>query len=258
MSGSHVHRIYLPADTPVHRLPPQCKLVATVAFVLVVVSTPREQIWAFGLYVLLLAGLARAARVPAGVIARRMVIELPFVSFAVLMPFVAHGERITVAGVGLSVGGLWGGWNILVKGTIGVISSILLAATTEPRELLLGIERLRLPSLLTQIATFMLRYADVVLEELRRMKLARAARGFEARDIRHIPVLARSLASLFLRSYERGERVYLAMVSRGYEGRMPVLRDVVASGGQWAMAAAVPGAAALVAAAAWMVQWTLL
>jgi cobalt/nickel transport system permease protein len=71
-------------------------------------------------------------------------------------------------------------------------------------------------------------------------------------------VLARSLASLFLRSYERGERVYLAMVSRGYEGRMPVLRDVVASGGQWAMAAAVPGAAALVAAAAWMVQWTLL
>ncbi|MBC6458725.1 cobalt ECF transporter T component CbiQ [Actinomadura sp. HBU206391] len=251
-------RLFLPGATVVHRLPPQCKLVATVTFVLAVVSTPREQAWAFGLYAALLAAVAATARVPAGVIARRMAIELPFVTFALLMPFVAHGERVTVAGVGLSVSGLWGAWNILVKGTLGVVASILLAATTEPRALLLGIERLRLPSLLTQIATFMLRYADVVLDELRRMKVARAARGFEARGIRDVGVLARSLGALFLRSYERGERVYLAMVSRGYEGRMPAHRDVGASGGQWATAAVVPAAAALVAATAWMVQWTLL
>ncbi|HEV7933579.1 MAG TPA: cobalt ECF transporter T component CbiQ [Actinomadura sp.] len=256
MSGSHVHRLYLPGDTPVHRLPPQCKLVATVAFVLAVVSTPREQLWAFGVYAALLAGLAAVARVPAAVVARRMAIELPFVAFALLMPFVAHGQRVTVAGVGLSAGGLWAAWNILVKGTLGVVASILLAATTEPRALLLGIERLRLPPLLTQIATFMLRYVDVVLGELRRMRVARVSRGFEARDVRHLAVLARSLASLFLRSYERGERVYLAMVSRGYDGHMPVLIDVRASAGQWATAAALPAAAALVAVAAWMVQWT--
>jgi cobalt/nickel transport system permease protein len=256
MSGAHVHRLYLPGDTPVHRLPPQCKLVATVAFVLAVVATPREQIWAFGVFAAILGAVAWQGRVPAGLVVRRMAIEVPFVTFALLMPFVAQGERVTVADVGLSVSGLWGAWNILVKGTLGVVASILLAATTEPRVLLLGVERLRLPSLLTQIATFMLRYADVVLDELRRMKVARAARGFEARDIRHLGVLARSLASLFLRSYERGERVYLAMVSRGYDGRMPVLRDVSASGAQWAVAAAVPGAAVLVATVAWMVQWT--
>ncbi|GAA2114182.1 cobalt ECF transporter T component CbiQ [Actinomadura alba] len=259
MSGAttSLGRLFLPGATVVHRLPPQCKLVATVAFVLAVVSTPREQVWAFGLYAMLLAAVAATARVPAGVIARRMAIELPFVTFALLMPFVAHGERVTVAGVGLSVSGLWGAWNILVKGTLGVVASILLAATTEARTLLLGVERLRLPSLLTQIATFMLRYTDVIVDELRRMKVARAARGFEARDIRQVGVLARSLAALFLRSYERGERVHLAMVSRGYDGRMPVLHgDARASGAQWATAAALPAAAALVAATAWMVQWT--
>ena len=68
---------------------------------------------------------------------------------------------------------------------------------------------------------FMIRYLDVVTDELRRMQVARESRGFSARDPRHWPVLARSLGALFIRSYERGERVHLAMLSRGYTGKMP-------------------------------------
>ncbi|TDB88894.1 cobalt ECF transporter T component CbiQ [Actinomadura sp. KC216] len=245
-------RLYVPGASPVHRLPPQCKLVAVLAFVLLVVATPRERIWAFGVYALLLAGVAATARIPFGTVVKRVVIEVPFVAFAFLLPFVATGEKTTVLGVGLSESGLWGAWNILAKGTLGVVASILLAATTEPRLLLLGIERLRMPQLITQIATFMLRYGDVVAAELGRMKVARASRGFEARDLRATRVLARSVGALFLRSYERGERVHLAMLSRGYDGRMPVVHDVGATAAQWTAAAALPLAAALVALAAWM------
>ncbi|MBW8484176.1 cobalt ECF transporter T component CbiQ [Actinomadura parmotrematis] len=253
MGAGHAHRLYLPGTSPVHRLPPQCKLVALLAFVLLVVATPAHRVWAFALYAALLAAVAVAARVPLATVARRVVIEVPFVAFALLMPFVANGPRTEVLGVALSQSGLWSAWNILAKGTLGVIASILLAATTEPRVLLLGVERLRMPQLITQIATFMLRYGDVVTAELGRMRTARAARGFEARDLRATGVLARSVGALFLRSYERGERVHLAMVSRGYDGRMPALADVGATGVQWAAAAALPAAAALVAAAAWMV-----
>ncbi|MEU5989150.1 cobalt ECF transporter T component CbiQ [Spirillospora sp. NPDC047418] len=253
MGAGHAHRLYVPGASPVHRLPPQCKLVAVLAFVLLVVATPRERIWAFAVYALLLAAVAAVARIPFGTVARRIVIEVPFVAFAFLMPFVAEGEKIAVLGLRLSESGLWGAWNILAKGTLGVVASILLAATTEPRLLLLGIERLRMPQLITQIATFMLRYGDVVTAELQRMKVARASRGFEARDLRATGVLAKSVGALFLRSYERGERVHLAMVSRGYDGRMPVLHDVGASAAQWTAAAVLPSAAALVALAAWMV-----
>lgn len=252
MGAGHAHRLYLPGASSVHRLPPQCKLVAVLAFVLLVVATPRERIWAFGGYALLLAAVTVAARVPFRTVTRRIAIEVPFVAFAFLMPFVAEGEKITMLGLRLSESGLWGAWNILAKGTLGVVASILLAATTEPRLLLLGIERLRIPPLITQIATFMLRYGDVVTAELGRMKVARASRGFEARDIRATGVLAKSAGALFLRSYERGERVHLAMVSRGYEGRMPVLYDVGATAVQWTLAAVLPLAAALVALAAWM------
>ncbi|MEU8119312.1 cobalt ECF transporter T component CbiQ [Spirillospora sp. NPDC049024] len=252
MGAGHAHRLYVPGASPVHRLPPQCKLVAVLAFVLLVVATPRERIWAFGVYALLLAAVTAAARIPFGTVARRIVIEVPFVAFAFLMPFVANGEKVAVLGLRLSESGLWGAWNILAKGTLGVVASILLAATTEPRLLLLGIERLRMPQLITQIATFMLRYGDVVAAELGRMKVARASRGFEARDIRATGVLAKSVGALFLRSYERGERVHLAMVSRGYEGRMPVVDAVGATAAQWTAAAALPLAAAIVTLAAWM------
>ncbi|MCD0452810.1 cobalt ECF transporter T component CbiQ [Actinocorallia sp. API 0066] len=257
MGAGHAHALYVRRDSVVHRLPPHCKIVATVGFVLAVAITPRHEVWAFAAYALLLAGVTVVARIPFGTVLRRMVIEIPFVAFAFFLPFVARGERVEVLGLALSVDGLWGAFGILAKGTLGVVASILLAATTEPRTLLLGVERLGLPPLLTQIATFMFRYLDVVADELRRMRIARAARGFEARDLRDAKVLARSLGALFLRCFERGERVHLAMLSRGYDGAMPVLAEVGASRRQWALSAALPAAAGLVAAAAWMAVWTL-
>ena len=91
MGSGHAHRLHLPGSSPVHRLPAHTKLVAVLAFVVVVVSTPREAVWAFAGYALLLAAVARAARVPAGFALRRMAVEVPFVAFALLLPFVARG-----------------------------------------------------------------------------------------------------------------------------------------------------------------------
>ncbi|MDA0638373.1 cobalt ECF transporter T component CbiQ [Nonomuraea sp. MCN248] len=235
--------LYVPGGSPVHRLPPQCKLLAVLAFAIVVVATPREWFWAFGLYAGLLAAVAAVARIRPGHILRRMVIEVPFVLFAFLVPVVGTGERTVLLGLSLSVPGLWAAWNILAKATLGVTASILLASTTEPRDMLVGAQRLRVPDLLVQIAMFMLRYLDVIMDEMRRMRVARESRGFRARDVRHIPVIARSAGALFIRSYERGERVHLAMLSRGYAGRMPMTHAGPATAGQWGTALALPLAA---------------
>ncbi|MFB6562302.1 cobalt ECF transporter T component CbiQ [Streptomyces sp. NPDC056400] len=240
MGAGHAHKLYRHGHSPVHDLPAHCKLAATLAFVVVVVSTPREAVWAFGLYAVLIAAVAAVARIPAGFLLRRLLIEVPFVAFAVLMPFVAEGERVQVLGMSLSVSGLWGAWNVLAKGTLGVAASVLLASTTELRALLLGLQRLKLPPLLVQIASFMIRYGDVISDELRRMSIARRSRGFEASGIRHWGVLAKTAGALFIRSYERGERVYLAMVSRGYAGSMPVIDDAAATPTEWARASTLP------------------
>ncbi|MCC5580124.1 cobalt ECF transporter T component CbiQ [Microtetraspora sp. AC03309] len=251
MSAGHHHQLYRPGDTVVHRLPPQCKLLAAAGFAVAVVATPRESFWAFGVYALLLAAVAAAGRVPPGFVLRRMVIEVPFVLFAVAIPIIGLGERVEVLGMSLSEQGLWAAWNILAKATLGVIASILLAATTEPRMMLLGAQRLRLPQLLVQIAMFMLRYMDVIMDEMRRMRVARESRGFVAKDVRQVPVLAKSAGALFIRSYERGERVHLAMLSRGYTGEMPMIRDLSASLRQWGTAGLLPGLAAVTAVLSW-------
>ncbi|MFE2041787.1 cobalt ECF transporter T component CbiQ [Streptomyces sp. NPDC059477] len=253
MGAGHAHRLYRHGHSPVHRLPPHTKIAAVFAFVVVVVSTPRAAMWAFGLYAVLLAVVAALARVPAGFLLKRLLIEVPFVAFAVLLPFVAQGERTEVLGMSLSVNGLWGAWNVLAKGTLGVAASVLLASTTELRALLLGLQRLKLPPLLVQIASFMIRYGDVITDEMRRMRIARESRGFEARGVRHWGVLAKSAGALFIRSYERGERVHLAMISRGYAGSMPVIDEVSADRAQWSYALALPVAALVVC----LLGWTL-
>ena len=76
--------------------------------------------------------------------------------------------------------------------------------------------------MITQIATFMLRYLDVLAAEGRRMRIAQRSRGYDPRFLWQIKGFASGVGALFLRAFERGERVYLAMVSRGYEGRIPL------------------------------------
>jgi cobalt/nickel transport system permease protein len=205
----------------VHRAPAHLKLVTLVAFMLVVVATPREWYPAFLAYAVLLLGVVALSRVPVPYLARRMLVETPFVLFALAIPFIAEGPRVTVLGLPVSEPGLWAAAALLVKGTIGVLAALTLAATTEPQDVLAGLRRLRLPELIVQIMGFMLRYLDVVTAELGRMLTAMRSRGCDPRSPRHWPVLARSLGALFIRSYERGERVHLAMLARGYDGTMP-------------------------------------
>jgi cobalt/nickel transport system permease protein len=221
VGAGHGHKLHFHGHSPVHRAPAHLKILTLLAFMLVVVATPREWYPVFGLYLLVVVAVIALSRVPATYILKRSVVEVPFLFFALLLPFVATGPTTEVLGVTMSQHGLLAAWGLLVKGTLGVLASLTLAATTEPQEILLGLERLHLPNQLVQIMAFMVRYLDVVTGEMQRMKVARESRGFSARNPRHWPVLARSLGALFIRSYERGERVHLAMLSRGYTGRMP-------------------------------------
>lgn len=161
--------------------------------------------------------IAAVAKISIFTLIRRMVVEVPFVLFALLIPFTAGGEKFPFLGFQISVEGSWVAFGILAKSTLGVMTSILLSATTSTRELLSSFTKLKIPATLVQIASFMLRYTAVVMDEASRMKVARTSRAFAAKGIRDWKVLGQSLSALFIRSYERGERVHLAMLSRGFE-----------------------------------------
>jgi cobalt/nickel transport system permease protein len=252
VGGGHRH-LLVHQEGPLHRLAPQCKLLATALFVFAVVATPKEQFWAFGVDAGLVALAAIIARIPLLTVVRRLVIEVPFLLFAVLLPLLGRDRSVEVLGLHLSRPGLWAAWNIVAKGTIGVAASIVLASTTSVPHVLQGLERLRVPRQLVAITGFMVRYGDVISDELHRMRIARESRGAGASRFSHARAVATSAGALFVRSYERGERVYLAMASRGYVGSMPV-RSARATWRSWAPCLLWPAMATAVAVVAWRIN----
>ena len=84
------------------------------------------------------------------------------------MPFFGTGEKFEIAGIELYREGLLAGTSIVVKGTLGVLAAVILSTTTTAREILRGLERLKLPAVMVQIASFMLRYVNVISDEMER------------------------------------------------------------------------------------------
>lgn len=237
MSGGHAHALHLHGHSPLHHLASEVKLAAMLGGLVAIVLTPRDQFWAFGLYALVIIGLLGIGEIPLGFYLRRIVVEAPFVAFAVFLPFFGSEPTTAVGPLTLSVEGTWAAWNILAKATLGVSLSVVLAATTEIPDILRGMERLKVPRVMVAIAGFMIRYLDVVTSELQRARVAMVARGHDPRWFWQARPLATSAGALFIRSYERGERIHQAMLARGFTGSMPLVAAERSRRARWELAA---------------------
>lgn len=230
-----------------HRLPAAAKLVGLVMFAIAVAVTPRRAVGAFVVDVVVMAGVVAVARLRVRLVVARLLVITPFVVMAAVVPFIAEGgERVDVAGWSLSLEGCWAAWNIVAKATLGATASIVLAATTPIPEVLAGLGKLKVPAVLVAIVSFMFRYLDLLIDQLQRMRRAMVSRCHDPRWLWQARPIASSAGALFVRSYERGERIHQAMASRGYTGTMPTLTDDAVTRREY-LAATLPGALAAVA-----------
>lgn len=239
-------RLYIHGHSAIHQLPAHLKILSLLGFLFVVVSTPISNPISYIFFFTAILTVILIARLPLLTVLRRSLIEIPFILFAFLMPFFGTGTTYEIAGFTLYQEGLIAGGSIVAKGTLGVLGAITLSSTTTAREILRGLERLKLPAIMVNIASFMLRYINVVTDEMERMRIARASRGFEARGLRDWRILSSVMATLFIRSYERGERVHLAMLSRGFTGVIPRDAAINPTWSEKALAIALPLSAFIV------------
>jgi len=150
---------------------------------------------------------------------------------AIFIPFFKEGEvagsyNIWLWQVTVTYSGLQVLWNILAKAWLSILSLILLTSTTRFSNLLRSLEKLRLPRVMTMILSFMYRYIFVLIDEAMRMKQARDSRNFGGGRLRQLRTIGNMIGTLFIRSYERGERVYAAMVARGFDGQTRTLEHL--------------------------------
>ncbi len=220
---------YSDRDSIIARLDPRAKFVTTLFFILAVVLTPPDSWLAYALYFALMATMLLLSRVPVFYVFKRSLVIMPFVLLvAIFIPFFKEGEvagsyNIWLWQVSVTYSGLQVLWNILVKAWLSVLSLILLTSTTKLTQLLKGLEQLRLPKVMVMLLSFMYRYLFVLVDEVMRLKQARDSRNFGGRRLWQIRTIGNMIGTLFIRSYERGERVYAAMVARGFDGRSRTL-----------------------------------
>jgi len=239
VAGAHRH-LLVHGHSPLHRLAPEVKIAATFLFVVGVAITPREAIWAFAIDAAVLLVLLAVAGYGVRQLLARTTAVLPFIAFAFFIPFIASGEQTDVLWFSVSIDGLWATWNILAKALIGFGASLVLAGTTPIPEVIRGLGRLRVPPVIVSILSFMFRYLDLIIEEMSRMRTAMVARAHDPRWLWQAKPIASAAGALFVRSYERGERVHAAMLARGFNGTIPQLDHRVATSGEWVLSMLVP------------------
>lgn len=215
-------------DSVVYRLDPRAKLVALFVFAGTVVSTPPRQLAAFVAYGGILLWVAALGRVPVIKGVLRAACVLPFsILAACWLPFHAGGGKVEVMGLfSVSVDGVWLLSSVMMKSFLGAAAALLLIATTSFGHLLQGLRGLAVPGIFVDLLGVSYRYIFVLVEEARRLRQAAALRGYHPRWLPQAAVIGQMLGRLFLRSYDRAERVFDAMVLRGYTGVMPVSRPL--------------------------------
>jgi cobalt/nickel transport system permease protein len=243
----HIHFLdpYIQRTSPVHSLDPRVKLVLALAFILTVALTPTG-VWA--VYILLFALLLSIevlSELGIGYILKRALLAIPFVMAAFPLIFTTAGETLATYPLGpwtvsISQPGLARFVSIALKSWISVQAAIVLASSTPFPQLLIAMRAIRIPRLLVAIFSLMWRYLFVLGDEALRLMRARTARSGRLQDkhtksggslIWRARVTGGMAGNLFLRALERSDRIYMAMLSRGYDGEvrsllLPELRPV--------------------------------
>ena len=227
----HFLERYLQGTSPIHRLDPRLKLLATLGYVIVATSTPPRAWPAFVALAALAGGAILLSHVPLGEALKRSSIALPFAGMAALSLLSTPSGHVVWAWhplgwqVTITEQGVLSFTSVLLRAWLSVLASGLLVATTPFPRLVTALRALGVPAVLTAILSFMYRYLFVLVDEATRMQTARQARsaGTGGTLFWRAQVVGGMIGSLFIRSYERIERIHAAMRSRGFDGELRTL-----------------------------------
>lgn len=217
---------YSDSDSFLHRLDPRAKILSVIIIIIAIVSEPRGELAAFPFYFALVLGLAILSNLPPAFIFTRCLQASPFIiAAAVFYPvsFLLGGEgslsRALPAGETDAVIAVTA--SILLKAYAAVILLTVLISTTGFHRMLWAMRRLKAPKSVCVVSGLMYRYIFLLIDELHRTNRARESRTPGRLRVSPFRVYGNQAAVVFIRGWERAEKVYAAMVSRGFTGDFP-------------------------------------
>ncbi len=238
---------YAYLTSPVHALDPRFKILSVLALIVAVVAGPPLRVVEFAAVGLLLATVTLLARIPLGWMLKRSALVLPVALGIALFAPLGHVTQWSADGVAQAYREYgWLVWAIASKAWVSTYLVLLVSATTPTPRLFKALKAMRVPSVFLTMLTFLHRYADVLRDQLRSMRRALASRGFNVTGWQRIRLYGNLSGNLFIRAYERGERIHASMLARGYDGTLPTAEVLTARPADWlALATALVAAAAV-------------
>ena len=222
---------YAYRKSPIHLLDARAKIIITFAAIIAIVAVPYSPvIYTVGaVFFLFAAGLWALSGLSPGIYLKRLIVILPFGLFLIFFQIFFKNRYYetftTVAtlpfGIEIYAESVEFASILLVKFLVSVSFIILLSSTTKTQDLLEGAGRLGLPAEFTLVLGMMIRYLYVFGYMIRKMRQSLETRCFDPFDWAlpyryRLENVAYAIGTLFIRSYEQGERTYLAMLCRGY------------------------------------------
>lgn len=226
---------YHDKESFLHRLDPRVKALVTVVFIVSNALLPDGAWLAFVVVWVFLLACNAFSKLGIGYTLKRSLIALPFALIAITVLFSIPGKPLTTFNIFMwdftvTDAGLLRFVSIIIRSWLSVQMAILLVAVTRFPDLIHALEHLRVPAILTTIIAFLYRYLFVLTDEVFRLLRAREARSAAAPGSRsgggvvwRAKIAGNMAGQLFLRSYERSDRIYNAMVARGYSGHLYTL-----------------------------------
>jgi len=217
---------YSHIDGVLQHLDPRIKIVSFVTLLFFIMVSRPESMLSFGLYGLLILLLIGISKIPVYYILKRCLVVIPFFLMTSMFLLFGHqGATITLFHIGsFEINVSAAGWtmfqSVILKGILSVLCLTLLTASTPFPQLLAALESMKFPKLITMILSFMYRYIFLMEDEAMKMWRAMQSRSSGGSGWQHLKAIANMIGILFIRSYERGEMVYLAMCSRGFDGTL--------------------------------------
>ena len=236
---------YHSGESLLHHLDPRVKVLAVVGFILSVVLLPDGAWAAYLLAWIMLLCLSWFSGLGLSFTFRRSFIALPFALAAVTAIFSVPGQPLWTWQVGsleltATTDGMIRFVSIVIRSWLSVQAAILLVAVTQFPDLIHALEHLHVPAMLTTIVAFLYRYLFVLTDEVLRLMRAREARSAALPGQKsggtvfwRAGVAGHMAGQLFLRSYERSDRIYNAMLARGYTGNIRTLHPHVMTRFDW-------------------------
>jgi cobalt/nickel transport system permease protein len=207
------------ADSPVHRLDPRAKVITTLVFLVCVVSFGRYDFVQLLPFAVFPIALASSGGLQLSLIGKRLLLAAPFAVFVGI--FNPVFDRQTVLEIGdLAISGGWLSYaSILLRFALTAGTALVLIGVTRFNDVVSALERIGMPEVLATQFLLLYRYIFVLAEEVMRMARARTLRSFGDRGM-GIRVYVQMLGQLLLRAFARAERIYGAMLCRGFDGRV--------------------------------------